>query len=244
MYQSNFTANVSYRNTGPADRSNLKMVIRMEHTGIIRNGNRKTKCRFNRKRGGFTMIEVVITIAVVAILAAILVPLISQNITSARLARAGSESSTIGKAIVQFRKDTGAWPIYVGAAVRALLFSDTDTDGVDGPDNSTVPALWAPHVSDSLSMVYHLTQYNIDGYNAGISNGPSATGGPAWNGPYLSAVKPDPWGFPYLVNAQWLNPAVGSGNVYVLSPGPNKAIETPFNGAPPANSDDITFRLQ
>jgi len=126
-----------------------------------------------------------------------------------------------------------------------LLFSDIDGGNDGTPDTSAIAAgpagfsQWSAIPAANRVSLY----YNLIDNGAGMIRGPSATGTPTWNGPYLSDAKPDPWGNAYLVNAQWLG---GTGNVYVLSPGPGRPgnIETPFNGIPPANADDITFRLQ
>jgi prepilin-type N-terminal cleavage/methylation domain-containing protein len=195
------------------------------------------KCSDNR---GFTIIEIVITIAVVAILSAILVPVISQNIQSARFARAASDVKTLGEAIVQFRKDTAVWPTSRAGAPIYMLFSDVDSTNDGIPDTSFLPSGWTIDRNFRLSMAYHLIN-NTDN----ITRGPSAAGTPSWNGPYLSIVRPDPWGTAYVVNAQLLG---GTANVYVLSAGPGRPaqVETPFDGSgpPPADSDDIAFRLQ
>jgi len=187
------------------------------------------------------MIEVVITIAVIAILAAVLVPLISQNIQSARMSRAASEVSAIGKAIVQFRQDTDKWPIFAGATQYRLLFAAVDSDFNGVPEGSSIPSTWsAIPAANRLSLAYHLMSNN-----SGLSGGPSKEGLPCWNGPYLTDIKVDPWGNPYLVNAEWLWTG-NTGTVYVLSSGPGRPaqVETPFNGNPPAGSDDITYRIK
>jgi hypothetical protein len=180
-----------------------------------------------------------------------MVPIISNNIQSARFTRANSDVSTLGKAIVQFRKDTATWPVYRSAGnPRQLLFSDRDADNNGVPDTSTVPATWNTYVpGGSLSL-----EHNLVNNSSGIySRGPRADGLPCWNGPYLSETVPDPWGNAYVVNSYWLytdaDPSTtqfDALNVYVLSAGPGRpaAIETPFNGVPPADSDDITFRVQ
>jgi len=200
---------------------------------------------------GFTMIEVVITIAVVAILAAVLVPLISQNIQSARYARAVSDVKTLREAVVQFRKDTGGWPIYRGGTNRSLLFSDYDGDNDGVPDTGPIPSGWSGiDRNDRLSLAFHLINYN-----ASVPRGPSTSATPSWNGPYLSDLRPDPWGNSYVVNSHWLftdgdlgTPEFDYMNVYVVSAGPGRSanVETPFNGTgpPPAGSDDIVSRLQ
>ncbi len=195
------------------------------------------------KSRGFTMIEMVITLAVVAILAAVLVPLISNNIQSARFARAGSDVSTIGKAIVQFRQDTGQWPIYDGTTPRRLLYSDRN--GVAGtavfPAGPGATTEWADIAAvNSLSLSFHLVSYNIGA--KGVQRGPSAN--PVnWNGPYLSMVQLDPWGNSYMVNAEYLG---GTNSVYVISAGSERPalIDQTFNGNPPADSNDVFFRIQ
>ncbi len=197
---------------------------------------------------GFTMIEMVITLAVVAILAAVLIPLISQNITSARYARAGSDTATIGKAMVQFRQDTGRWPIYYNQQLMRLMFSDSDSNSDGVPDNSTVPSSWNTiPANQRLSLWFHLVNYNTTATHMGVAiqRGPSVNGLPAWNGPYLSGMQLDPWGNSYLVDSAGLDPS-NPGIVFVLSPGPGRpaAVETPLNGVPPSGSDDIVFRLQ
>jgi len=204
--------------------------------------NRQTEKRKREK--GFTLIEVVITLSVIAILAAILVPLISQNINSARIARATGDVSTIGKAIVQFRQDTAQWPIYRGPTVMSLLFSDIDSANDGIPDTGAIPAAtdatWNVAANLRLSLDYHLINYNTT-----VQRGPSTNGLPSWNGPYLSKVSPDPWGNVYVVNSQGLTPGV-NGIVYVLSAGPSNSavIDVTYAGVIPAGSDDIVFRVQ
>ncbi len=212
----------------------------MRQTLIIRRDTRKE---------GFTLMEVVITLSVIAILTAIMVPIISNNIESARFGRASSDVATLGKAMVEFRKDTSRWPAFeAGGASNDLLFSDHDA-GNDGiPDNGALPTgtNWNIGSGQCLSLAYNLIN-NSSGYD----QGPSPDGLPAWNGPYLSEVRVDPWGVPYVVNSHWLftdtdagTPGFQYNNAYVLSAGPGRALETAFGGVPPADSNDITFRLQ
>src|SRR5688572_18052392 len=63
-------------------------------------------------RRGFTLIEMVITVAIVATLAAILTPRIGDYITEARITRASADAQTIADAIANFNKSTGKWPIF------------------------------------------------------------------------------------------------------------------------------------
>lgn len=191
-------------------------------------------------RRGFTLMEVVITLSIIAIVAAILVPMISNNIRTARLARAQSDVATIGKAIAQFHQDMARWPVNSGATQCAILFSDVDATNDGIPDNSSIPAAWSGVVGARLSLHFNLIS-NGNGYTVG----PSRDGTPAWNGPYLSNMGLDPWGNPYVVNSQWLYSTGGNG-VYILSAGAatNADLETGHAGSPPVGSDDISFRVQ
>ena len=149
--------------------------------------------------------------------------------------------NTIGKAIVQFYKDMAAWPVRRGATNMQLLFADLDATNDGIPDTSAIPAPWnAITAANRISLEFNLVN-NANNYpRAQVIEGVS------WNGPYLSSVRPDPWGNPYMVNAQWLWDTTTIRNVYVLSAGPARpaSVETPFNGVFPAGSDDIVFRIQ
>lgn len=191
-------------------------------------------------RRGFTLIEVVITLSIIAIVGAIIIPMIANNIRLARVARAQSDTAAIGKAIIQFRGDTALWPVSEGGADHRLLFSDADVNNDGAPDNSVIPGSWSViPAAQRLSLHYHLVN---NGNN--IPRGPSRDGGPAWNGPYLTQMAADPWGRPYVVNSEWLYNG-GVNPVFVLSAGEGNppAIDTLFNGQA-ATGDDIVFRIQ
>ncbi len=180
------------------------------------------------KQRGFTLIEVVVTLSVVAILAAIMIPMISSNIKSARYAKARSDVNTIKDAIVKFRTDLGKWPVYDNANVyHNLLYGDGSRDATWDTAN--------PKLSLAFSLVQMPTIYNP---------GPSVDGTPAWNGPYLGELKEDPWGYAYLVNSgSFLN---SSARVWVISGGEDRVIAAPFNGSsdPPSTADDVFEYLQ
>ena len=59
---------------------------------------------------GFTMIEMVVVLAVIAILAAILTPIITSYVDRARLNAASSDLNHIAAATIQFNTDTRVWP--------------------------------------------------------------------------------------------------------------------------------------
>jgi len=190
------------------------------------------------KHSGFTLIEVVIVLAVVAILAAVLVPMVASNLQQARTAKAASDVAAIGQAMVRFRQDLGVWPVRVTAAP---LVGAAELAGPGTVPPAAAGATWQGR-APTLGLEFHLLE------NGGAYlRGPSPQGLPAWNGPYLSQIRPDPWACAYLVNAAYLPggsapaPAL---RVYVLSAGADNQTQTDFAGTTSVGGDDVAFRLQ
>lgn len=71
----------------------------------------------------------------------------------------------------------------------------------------------------------------------------------AWRGPYLDAVRPDPWGNRYMANVLWFTmPQFRDASgfvrpIIVLSAGPDEEIDTPFDaiGGFILGDDDIAY---
>ena len=59
---------------------------------------------------GFTLIEMVIVVAVIAILAGLLVPMVGGLIEEARMSRCKSELKQIATAILAYNAKKGSWP--------------------------------------------------------------------------------------------------------------------------------------
>jgi len=180
----------------------------------------------------------VIVIAVIAILSAIMVPNIVSSLEQARVAKAASETATIGKAILQFRQDMGRWPNY-NVANPATIYTMLTGDGIL-PAGVNAAANW--NRAPQNTMAYFLIESNFATVND-VRN--RAQGLPVWNGPYLQRISPDPWGQTYLCNVGTFAPPVPTPpRVYVISTGPNRLINTPYNPLVNLVGDDIGFRLQ
>jgi type II secretory pathway pseudopilin PulG len=71
----------------------------------------------------------------------------------------------------------------------------------------------------------------------------------AWRGPYLDAVRPDPWGNRYMANVAWFTMPQGADSsgfirpIIVLSAGPDEEVDTPFDsiGGFVLGDDDIAY---
>lgn len=149
-----------------------------------------------RKSRGFTLIELVIVIAVIAILAALLVPTILGQAERARISRAAGEVNEIGKALARLRTDTavtGSAAAYQSCLVLPSLL--TSPVGTTCPPNAAATALPACNTVSA--------------------------GTPCWGGPYLASVPTnDPWNQAYIITA------VATGQITVRSKGPDLTLGT------------------
>lgn len=197
--------------------------------------------KFVSGKSGFTLIEVIVVAAIIAILAGILVPMIFNQIDESRITRATGDTKSIASALQVFRKDNGKWPNYASGTYPCttagggdgVLFSMLNTEGGNMP--SITGAGWAdPGTSSRLK--------NVLQQASGCYPVPASANVPGFKGPYMSALDPDPWGNNYVVNAQDFDTA--GAPVWVISAGPNGVIETAANAKTPAGDDIGTLVKQ
>lgn len=166
----------------------------------------------NRQQG-FTLIEMIVTVAIIASLAAILVPIVSSELGDTAQSRALGDAQRIGTAVTQFIKDTRVFPTGPGGddSIEYLVGSGTvpTTNGM-GDDNGTT------NEGDLLD-------YLTDG---------ATNGGALWNGPYMQEIGADPWGNAFVVNVNGYYDTTEY--VWVVSAGPNGDIDT--------GADDVTLQ--
>lgn len=89
-----------------------------------------------RRRGAFTLIEVLVVIVVIAILATIVAPSLFRNVGDARTATAKTQIETFGTALDAYRLDNGGYPS-TAQGLGALWQRPT----VDAPSNWKSPYL-------------------------------------------------------------------------------------------------------
>jgi prepilin-type N-terminal cleavage/methylation domain-containing protein len=206
---------------------------------------------------GFTMIEMVVVLGIIAVLVGVLTPIVSSYIDQARVARAQADLKAIGDAISNFEKDVGRYPMYTAGA--PLTDAGANVVRLEGPGalvaESSGTSAWTSNTPtdlvDCVATSPACTKDTFD--NQFVANGsayPTSTN-PAkqfkWKGPYLT-VDADPWGNKYVVNIIHAK-STSTRACFVLSAGPDGIISTPFE-MNLANSnfsplgDDLIYRIK
>lgn len=88
----------------------------------------------NRKRSrhGFTLVELMVVVLIIAVLAAMIVPRIINRAEEAKVAAARGDLAQLSKVLATFRLDTGRYPT-TEEGLEALRTQPSDADGWKGP---------------------------------------------------------------------------------------------------------------
>ena len=186
---------------------------------------------------GFTLIEIIVILAVISILVAILTPTVLKYIDEARNDRAQSDVGNLSAMINDLIKDTGQYP---GAKLDTTPTANTF---LCGPGNVGLPGQTWGTTGNCETLDNHLT-VNNPGNTASTSDDYPSTGKFRWKGPYLepSSLSEDPWGNAYQINASVL---VGGNTsiTWVISAGPDGSFQT-STAATTLSGDDIGVRIK
>jgi prepilin-type N-terminal cleavage/methylation domain-containing protein len=228
---------------------------------------RKNETRF-RRRSGFTLVEILVAVAILAILSAALTPLVVKYVNDGRRARTLSDSQAIGQAVIAFNLDTGLWPVNNdanpndGGELSRLVGLPDGFAGADIPNGSGTANgddNWDGGGSGGAAGA--LEDHLIFNRNGGVDPlypvSVTSPEPPGWNGPYLKTVPVDPWSRPYVCNVRYLEGGNVNGTtpaereqhaVFCLSAGPNGAWETSFDDATELENqpggDDIGWLIE
>lgn len=165
-----------------------------------------------RKDRGFTLMELMIVIAIIMILAGAIVMRLGTSTQSAKIAKATKECEEIVTAVKNFYLDTGGWPPNTADAADAGLLTD--------PEGLT-------DIRNDKGEPKPINSQNFPNYN--------------WNGPYLETetkeFPTDPWGNGYGVYTK-----VKALVVYSVGPNGNLESNTDDAfGKGKASGDDIVI---
>lgn len=187
-----------------------------------------------RSQQGFTLLEITLVLAVIAILGFVLAPSLLNFLNQSRHARARSDVEAIAEAVQEFFIDNGFFPQFADAArtqrIRLLVTPGAVGEAVPGATGWTVTD---PSAIDLIAnqLINNRPSYGGVGYPLRTSSS-----GSGWKGPYLSdSLQSDPWGNRYVVNVEFLSVLPGpiemdgvqeKRAVWAMSAGPDGVFDT------------------
>jgi prepilin-type N-terminal cleavage/methylation domain-containing protein len=172
-----------------------------------------------RNDKGFTLIELAVVLAIIAVLAAILTPLATNYLDQARTTRAMADTRTIADAIRLYKRDTGYYPLYTSLSNAKLGTTSANILAGPGTSPDTTQGDWSAIAASTTGLVAKLNTV-LSGLAANDPN----PGKISYRGPYIGALDSDPWGNQYMVP---MNNLAGSTNRgFVVSSGPDGKLQT------------------
>ncbi len=171
----------------------------------------------SRPPRGFTVIEMIVVVAIVIALAGIVVPVVTNELEDAKMTDARATVNRISTAITQHIKDTSFPPTGKNGKFSFHYLYST----------GTTPAGNKFASGSSTSLENFLAKNKF-----GTSD---------WKGPYLQEIGTDPWGSRYLVNTHGF--FSNTERVWVLSAGPDKRVDTLATDTVP-KGDDVALFLE
>jgi prepilin-type N-terminal cleavage/methylation domain-containing protein len=207
------------------------MAIRPQLTD---NTSRSGPNAFHLSPYGFTLIEIIVILAVISILVAILTPTVLKYIEEAQTNRAEADVRVMNAALNDVIKDTGQYP---GDKLTGRTF-------ICGPGTQPSTGIVWCTGSNYRQLSNHLIINNPDedGTSGEASDDYRPSGKFRWKGPYVQSLNEDPWGTAYAINASTL--VGGNTNpTWVMSAGPNSVFDTATT-ATSLSGDDIGIRIK
>lgn len=176
-----------------------------------------------RRRTGFTLIELVVTIAILTLLAGILVPAVGNYMEKGKNGKVSAELRELVNAISTYNVDTGAWP----GATDITTLTTTNFQLTD------IPCFYRNTFSK--------TGWNGPYLNKGVMVSGAMTVAVAGASGSAGSGLLDPWGNAYSLYTFANNYSGTAGGAVLLCRGPNGAVNTSaaniFAGTP--SGDDI-----
>lgn len=176
--------------------------------------------RKKHRQQGFSLIEVMIVVAIIGVLAGVIMLNLSRARTKGRTGKAEADLAQVRTAIGLLESDTGKWP-------NGCPPTEENTTSV--ALNEPAAALVEAPVVGTVSGTCEWQQEQVD----------------HWSGPYGS-ITDDPWGRPYVFNSHYLTHCDGGTPVYnsvVLTLGENGAAQEPFDSSCNLQDTDDIFIL-
>ena len=132
----------------------------------------KTRTINNLDIAGFTLIEVMITVAIIAILAAVALPAYSDYVTRSRLVEAKTSLVDMRTRLEQYFLDNRAFPVTPCTAIPppgTKFFTITCVTGAPGANTYTVTATGTGSMADFIFTVNEANLRETTGVKSGWS---------------------------------------------------------------------------
>src|SRR6266850_2945433 len=109
-----------------------------------------------RNDKGFTLIELAVVLAIIAVLAAILTPLVTNYLDQARTTRAMADTRTIADSIRLYKRDTGYYPLYTSLSNAKLGTTSANILAGPGTAPDTTQSDWNAIAVSTTALVTRL----------------------------------------------------------------------------------------
>jgi general secretion pathway protein G len=182
--------------------------------------------RVSRSATGFTLVELVVVVAIVALLAGVLIPVVTSQIDDAKKSRAAGDMDVVAKAFSTFRTHTSMWP----ASGNCVAVTSMTTGNAELTEfrclyaNGQELAGWKGPYLNQGTLVNGVMQ---------VATAPSVASG--------GAGLLDPWGQPYRVYTFAPSGANG-GSIMIVCRGPDGTFNSSasdINAGTPAGDDSM-----
>ncbi|MBI2989333.1 MAG: type II secretion system protein GspG [Deltaproteobacteria bacterium] len=191
---------------------------------------------------GFTLVEIIVILAVISILVAILTPTVLKYIDEARDDRAHEDVKNVSAMLNDLIRDTGQYP---GDLAGTNFICGPGTIASAGSTgwaaNSAACTSGTGKTNNSLSNHLLVNDPSEDGTTDSTGDY-RTTGKFKWKGPYVASTSEDPWGNAYEVNVSTLKGA-NTSPTWVISAGPNGVLDT-STSATTLSGDDVGVRIK
>jgi prepilin-type N-terminal cleavage/methylation domain-containing protein len=195
------------------------------------------KTTLYRSPRGFTLVEMLVVIAIIATLAGILLPVVGNVKKKAKIAQAGTEVRSLAAAITAYQAQNGIFPCSAADAAGGNDITYTNNSDIITILLDADAGVNAGHVRNPQKQVF---------LNGKMVSGTSQSGiGPDYN-------FRDPWGRPYIItldlnydnrcNDLFYSPLPGNGiptAVMVWSLGPDGKPLGPSGNPAARDNDDV-----
>lgn len=215
---------------------------------------------------GFTLLEMALVLGILAVLAAIFLPIGLNQLRQADIVKANADIQELASALTLFYKDLRHLPACNSPAGNTDCSPRIGTGANDNnnlqflavgpgdgslasyyPPGTTVPA-WGFADADETTLgknnaFNHFVINNPDANGQiGTGNDYATSGTLVWAGPYVTRLGLDPWGNAYIISIGAMEasglPIAVDAMGWIISAGPNGTIETPPD-SPVLVGDDI-----